>query len=163
MLIVWPGTPSVRTCCASLVMATLISRLAIFLYTSGRCKVLWLDTTDRRFSASTSVRCRPWRCLRCVTLSRLGVTCLFKLACLNLRLYCWFLRMLFFPVSTHVSVPGKEDVQGSLSDRLSGCDREWLEGFSHRGSGRTWLWHSEKGQSVTYSVINIADIEDLKM
>lgn len=72
MLTVWPGTPSVRTCCASLVMATLISRLAIFLYTSGRCKVLWLGTTDRRFSASMSVRCLLWRCPRCVSLFHLG-------------------------------------------------------------------------------------------
>lgn len=168
MLIVWPGTPNVRTCCASLVMATLISRLAIFLYTSGRCKVLWLATMDRRFSASMCVRCLLWRCLRCVRVFSLGLMCYLNAVCPNVKLYwccffcCFFLTILLSPVSTHVSVSGKEDVQGSLSDRLSGCDREWLEGFSHRGSGRTRLWHSKEGQSITHSVQNIADVEHCK-
>lgn len=66
MLTVWPGTPSVRTCCASLATDTLTSRLATFLYTSRRCKALWLATTAQRSSASMSIPCLLWRCLRCV-------------------------------------------------------------------------------------------------
>lgn len=66
MLTAWPGTPSVRTCCASQATATLTSRPATFLYISRRCKALWSATTALRSSVSMSIPCLLWRCLRCV-------------------------------------------------------------------------------------------------
>ena len=66
MLTVWLGTPSVKTCCASLAVGTLISRPAISQFTSRRCRVLWLATMARRSSASMSIPCQRWRYLRCV-------------------------------------------------------------------------------------------------
>ncbi len=65
MLTAWPGTPSVRTCCASQATATLTLRLATSLYTSRRCRASWSATTAQRFSVSTSTPCLLWRCLRC--------------------------------------------------------------------------------------------------
>lgn len=66
MLTVWPGTPSVRTCCASLATATLTSRRATSLCTSRKCRALWLATMAPRSSASMFIPCLLLRCLRCV-------------------------------------------------------------------------------------------------
>ena len=68
MRTVSPGTPSVRTCCAFRAMATSTSRLATSLYTSRRCKALWLATMAQRSSAFMFIPWLPWRCLRCVVI-----------------------------------------------------------------------------------------------
>lgn len=132
MLTVWPGTPSVRTCCASLAMVTSTSRRATFPYTSRRCKALWLATMAQRSSASMSIPCLLWRCPRYVhSLSWSGgsnvlhhMAIMWKCGQNIVLLVVLMVSLLLCPVSAHVPVPREEDVQGGLSDCLSRGDRQ---------------------------------------
>lgn len=107
MLTVWPGTPSVRTCCASPATATLTSRRATSLCTSRKCRALWLATMAPRSSASMFIPCLLLRCLRCVDTKTMTLK---KSYGVKMQFCWWFWWSCSALVGAHVPIPGEEDV-----------------------------------------------------